>query len=122
VSGDVLDDSLEAGGTALEASDQPSEFAVLSLVFLHLLMDVGEHDLDGPDDSEQQGSEGNGSDMCEQSPSEGLADWASETVSAWGEVPDTGNCGEDELTNIVDEGNVPQQDEQVEIPSVSKKS
>ena len=59
--------------------------------------------------------------MEEKSPSERSTEWISQLSSVWSEVPDASNTCENELTNIVNESNVPQQSEEVEVPQISKK-
>jgi hypothetical protein len=120
MSGNVLDDSFETGSTALQTSDQPSQRAVFALGFDDLLVNVGKHNLDGPDDSKKNGSKGNCSYVGEKSPSESSANWAVQLLSVWSEVPDTGDCSQNKLTNSVDESNVPQTSEQMVVPGVSK--
>lgn len=111
MSGNIFDDSLEAHGTALETSNQPSQPTVLSLVLLNLLMNISKNNLDSPNNSKKKGSESDGSNMNPHSPSERFTKWSIELISVWGEIPDAGNSCENELTDIVDESNVPQASE-----------
>jgi hypothetical protein len=119
MSTDVPDDSFKAGSTALQASDDPTDVLrnmSLFLGFFDFLVDVSQHNLNGPNNREEQSTEGNSTDMSEESPAECSADWGVKVVSIWGEVPDYRDSGNDEIVQVDDEGHVPQKSEHVEVP------
>jgi hypothetical protein len=89
--------------------------------FLDLLMDISKDDLHCPDESKEERSEGNCSNVDKKSPFEGSENRTREIVSVRSEVPDASDTCKHELTSGTDEGHMPEKGEKVEVPNISRK-
>ena len=82
-------------------------------------MNISQDNLNSPNNGQKKGSESNCTNVKPESPTERSAEWTIQLSSVWSEIPNASNTCQHELTNIVNESNVPQQSEQIEIPQIT---